>query len=133
RPLAGTDNHLRCCQDMILLTHNDGTEFTCNKRVTVDDIFGHGSDASPPALQTMCDVEYQGAAMDIPMRALHFIVNRYTNAGDTVVSFSAERHNVVEAALERSTRVEVFVSNAASKDEVKEKMETSFGKAYKDG
>ncbi|CAM9848872.1 unnamed protein product, partial [Choristocarpus tenellus] len=58
----------------------------------------------------MMDVEYEGAASDIPMRALHFLVNRYTNAGDTVVSYSAERHNVVEAALERSRRVEVFVS-----------------------
>ncbi|CAM9993283.1 unnamed protein product, partial [Choristocarpus tenellus] len=34
---------------------------------------------------------------------------RYTNAGDTVVSYSAERHNVVEAALELSRRVEVFM------------------------
>ncbi|CAM9870505.1 unnamed protein product, partial [Choristocarpus tenellus] len=87
---------------MILLAHNDGTMFTCNKRVIVDDIFGHGRDASPPVLQTMLNVEYEGAASDIPMRALHFLVNRYTNAGDTVVSYSAERHNVVEAALERS-------------------------------
>ncbi|CAN0064599.1 unnamed protein product [Choristocarpus tenellus] len=80
----------------------------------------------------MCEVEYQGAATDIPMRALHFLVNRYTNAGNTVVSFSTERHNVVEAVLELSSRVEVFVSNAASKNEVKEKMKTSFGQAYKD-
>ncbi|CAM9967748.1 unnamed protein product, partial [Choristocarpus tenellus] len=40
RPQLGADNHLRCCQDMILLAHNDGTMFTCNKRVAVDDIFG---------------------------------------------------------------------------------------------
>ena len=58
---------------------------------------------------------------------------RFTNAGDTVVSFSAERHNVVEGALERSRRVEVFVSKAELKDDVRDRMKTSFTRTYKDG
>ena len=59
--------------------------------------------------------------------------DRYTNAGDTVASLSAERHNVVEGALERSRRVEVFVADLQSKEPVKESLEASFSRAYKAG
>lgn len=55
---------------------------------------------------------------------------RVTNAGDTMVSFSAERHNVVEGPLKQSRRVEVFVSKAQSKDDVRDSMKTSFTRAY---
>lgn len=59
--------------------------------------------------------------------------DRYTKAGDTVVSLSAERHNVVEGALERSRRVEVLVSDAQSKDQVRDNLKTSFSRAHKYG
>jgi len=39
----------------------------------------------------------------------------------------------VEGALERSRRVEVFVSKAELKDEVRDRMKTSFTRTYKDG
>lgn len=59
--------------------------------------------------------------------------DRYTNAGDTVVSLSAERHNLVEGALERSRRVEVFVANPESKKGARENLNASFSRAYKAG
>lgn len=59
--------------------------------------------------------------------------DRYTHAGDTVASLSAERHNVVEGALERSRRVEVFVANRQSKEGVRESLQASFSRAYKAG
>lgn len=72
--------------------------------------------------------------MTLPRRFSGFLCNdRYTNAGDTVVTLSAERHNVVDVALQRSRRVEVFVSNVASESEVRNGMKTSFSRAYKDG
>ncbi|CAN0574983.1 unnamed protein product, partial [Ectocarpus sp. 12 AP-2014] len=46
---------------------------------------------------------------------------------------SAERHNVVEGALERSRRVEVFVANPQSRERVKENLQASFSRAYKAG
>ena len=78
RRAAGTENHLRYTADAIMLAHNGGTElgFTCNKRVTVDDIYGHGSDPSPPALAVMSDLDYPGAGIDIPPRAVNYLVNR---------------------------------------------------------
>ena len=74
-----------------------------------------------------CANIHLGIFLDSPYDA------RFTNAGDTVVSLSAERHNVVEGALARSRRVELFVSNAQSKDAVLDSMKTSFTRAYKDG
>ncbi|CAM9163771.1 unnamed protein product [Scytosiphon promiscuus] len=136
RPAAGTENHLRNNADMILLAHTEGAAFTCNKPATTNDTFGRGPHASPSADQCMGDLEYEAAAIDtidIPTRPLLSLINRYTNAGDTVVSLSAERHNVVEGALQRNRRVEVFVSNAQSKDTVRKSMKTSFGRAYKSG
>lgn len=40
---------------------------------------------------------------------------------------------MVEAALERSRRVEVFVSNDEAKSGVQKDIETFFPRAYKDG
>ena len=59
--------------------------------------------------------------------------DRYTNSGDTVLSLSAEKHNVIEVALGRSRRVEVFVSKPTAKVNVKERMKDCFRQAYKDG
>ena len=73
---AGTENYLRATAEAILLAHNGGAGFTCNKRVTVNDIYGHGSDASPPVLAVIDDLDYQGAGKDIPPRVLHFLINR---------------------------------------------------------
>lgn len=86
RPASGKENYLKCSMDMILLVHTEGTAFTCNKRVTVEDTFGHGSEASPSAFQLMHDVEFEGATTDIPMRALHFLINRFVDcAGRTPI------------------------------------------------
>ena len=76
RPAAGTQNHLKGNIDMVLLAHTAGTAFTCNKRVTVDDTFGYGADASLSVVQAMYDLEYEGAGTDIPMKTLHFLINR---------------------------------------------------------
>lgn len=78
RPAIRTENHLKNHVDMVLLVHNEGATFTCNKRVTVDDTFGFGTDASP-SVQLMSDLEYEGAATDIVMRPLQFLINRYVN------------------------------------------------------
>lgn len=75
RPAVGTENHLKNHIDMVLLVHTEGARFTCNARVTADDTFGHGTDASPP-LQLMSDIEYERSGTDIAMRPLHFLINR---------------------------------------------------------
>ena len=80
RPAAGTQNHLKGNVDMVLLAHTAGSVFTCNKRITVDDTFGHGNDASLSVLSCMYDLEYEGGATDLPMRALHFLINRSANS-----------------------------------------------------
>ena len=61
------------------------------------------------------------------------LCGRYTNPGDTVLSLSAEKHSAVEVALGRGRRVEVFVSNVAAKEGVKERIKESFRQAYKNG
>lgn len=76
RPAAGTEKHAKMSYDMMLLVHGAGADFTCNKRVTTDDTFGNSSDSSPSLLQGMQDLPCESAGMDIPMRAMNFLINR---------------------------------------------------------
>lgn len=79
RPSALAANHLKQSADAVLLAHKRGdgrNTFTCNKKVTVDDVYGHGSEVSPPVLAVMGDLPYEGASTDIPTRALQFLINR---------------------------------------------------------
>ena len=83
RPAIGAENHLKGHMDMVLLVHKEGATFTCNKRVTVDDTFGFGADPSPSG-QQMPDLEYEGAATDIGMIPLQFLVNRYVTVPEVL-------------------------------------------------
>lgn len=78
RPAVRTENHLKNNLDMVVLLHNEEASFTCNKRVTVEDTFGFGTHASP-SVQLMTDLENEGAATDLGMRPLHFLINRYVH------------------------------------------------------
>lgn len=53
--------------------------FTCNKKVTVDDTFGHRNDACPWVIHTMYDFMCEGAGTDIPMRRFDYFINRSDN------------------------------------------------------
>lgn len=54
--------------------------FSCNKRVTVDDIYGTSNSvagAIPAALSVMTGLSFEGAQTDIPGRVLTFLVNTW--------------------------------------------------------
>lgn len=88
RPAIGATNHLRRNVDCVLIAHNaaSGKAFTCNSRVTVDDVYGQHNNGGPaPAvLPLMSAIPFAGADTDIPDRALQFLINRLVLRGDMI-------------------------------------------------
>lgn len=88
RPSTAGRDDLKGTNGCLMLAHLPPVEgrpgYTCNKRVTPADIHGHGSSvdatgapSSPVALSIMSDLTYEGANVDIPRRALTFLINRF--------------------------------------------------------
>lgn len=64
---------------------------------------------------------------------LPFLYHRFTRPGDTVVSMCGESNRTIEVALNRARRVEVFIADKASEEDVKKRVEDAFLMAYKEG
>lgn len=83
RPSHAARDHLRQAADAILLAHMPGdgqTSFTCDKRVTVDNVGGMVTSLDgflPASTSVIAGLPYEGVETDIPMKALTFLVNRY--------------------------------------------------------
>ena len=80
RPAAGAVHHVRRDIDCVLIAHNTGSgkDFTCNTRVTVDDVYGQHNNGgpAPTVLPLMSGIPFGGANTYIPERALQFLINR---------------------------------------------------------
>lgn len=81
RPSTGATNHLRRNLDCVVIAHkpSGGKGFTCNPRVTVADVYGQHNDggSAAPVLPLMSQIPFPGADMDLPDRALQFLINRW--------------------------------------------------------
>lgn len=86
RPSTSATSRLRRSLDCVVLAHNSssGKAFTCNTRVTVDDVYGQHNLGGPaaPVLPLMSQVPFPGADTDFPERALQFLINRWVLFGD---------------------------------------------------
>eukprot|EP00904_Undaria_pinnatifida_P005462 jgi/Undpi1/2045/HiC_scaffold_12.g05431.m1 len=137
RPSTSATSHLRRSLDCVVLAHNSssGKAFTCNTRVTVDDVYGQHNLGGPaaPVLPLMSQVPFPGADTDFPERTLQFLINRFTRPGDTVLSVCGESNEVIEISLNRARRVEVVMANKASTKDVTKRMDDSFLMGYREG
>lgn len=93
RPSEAARDHLKFQVDGILLAHvkpsaQARSTFTCNTSVTVDDVYGSGTIAAgaapPSALAVMTGLSYEGAGIDIPTRAITFLINRCASITITI-------------------------------------------------
>ncbi|CAN0232923.1 unnamed protein product [Pylaiella littoralis] len=142
RPSTTRQEWLRFSQDGVMLVHlfesgatntkMDG--FTVNKRVTTDDLFGNKPSSSRASSSSILgDIEYAGKDTDWPTKAIVFLVNRYSNQGDSIVVFGAERNTGVSTSIQRGRKVEAFVSSPADKVTVDQAAAVAFHAAYSKG
>lgn len=86
RPSASSADHLRHSQEAIMLVHlaPSGSKsqrregFTVNTRVTTMDVYGSdAASSSATSASAIFDVPYEGKDVDIPGKAMSFLINRY--------------------------------------------------------
>lgn len=86
RPTCGKQDHLRASHDMVMFLHaaqvegsaSKSTGFTCNRRVTTEDVYGSNNSNSPcpSSSSAMNDVPYEGSKTDFPHKSLMFMIQR---------------------------------------------------------
>ncbi|CAM9554090.1 unnamed protein product [Ectocarpus fasciculatus] len=122
-----------------------GMNFTCNDTVTPQSFPGRllagSSDGSTWSTASgrripsplMGDVPHKGVTRGFHDNVVQFAVQRWTNAGDTVVSMHAESDGVVECALNLGRKVEAFLAASEHHGAVTTRVEEAWEGAWRKG
>ncbi|CAN0259142.1 unnamed protein product [Ectocarpus sp. 6 AP-2014] len=122
-----------------------GMNFTCNDTVTPQSFTGRlsagSSDGSTWSTASgrripsplMGDVPHKGVTRGYHDNVVQFAIQRWTKAGDTVVSMHAESDGVVECALKLGRKVEAFLVASEHHGAVTTRVEEAWEGAWRKG